>query len=77
MHLYVAGKQDTDADGALLHGNEPWRFCKSFGSLLCSTADIAHRIALDQAAFQTYTVKPRFTGPLGRKGKGPVNRGTW
>ena len=55
MHFYVAGKQDTDADGALLHGNEPWRFCKSLGSLLCSTADIAHRIALAQAAFQTYT----------------------
>ena len=54
-HFYVAGKQDTDADGALLHGNEPWRFCKSLGSLLCSTADIAHRIALAQAAFQTYT----------------------
>ena len=39
VHFYVAGKQDTDADGALLHGNEPWWFnCKSLGSLLCSTA---------------------------------------
>jgi hypothetical protein len=23
VHLYVAGKHDTDVDGALLHGNEP------------------------------------------------------
>lgn len=55
VHFYVAGKDEVDSDGAPLHGNEPWRFCKSLGSLLCSTADIMHRISLAWAAFQTYS----------------------
>ena len=55
VHFHVAGRGDTDANGNLLLGNESWRFCKSLGSLLCSTADISHRIALAQSAFQTYT----------------------
>lgn len=55
VHFYVAGKEDVDTDGVPLLGNEPWRFCKSLGSLLCSTADIAHRIALAWSAFQTYS----------------------
>ena len=55
VHFYVAGKDDVDADGVSLHGNEPWRFCKSLGSLLCSTADISHRIILAHSAFQTYS----------------------
>ncbi len=55
MHFYVAGKEEVDNDGVQLLGNEPWRFCKSLGSLLCSTADIARRIALAWSAFQTYS----------------------
>ena len=54
VHFYVAGKDDIDDDGLPLSGNAPWRFCKSLGSLLCSTADIQHRIILANAAFQTY-----------------------
>ena len=54
MHFYVAKKGETDSYGVQLLGNEPWRFCKSLGSLLCSTADIARRIALAQSAFKTY-----------------------
>ena len=54
VHFYVAGRDDVDQDGAALSGNEPWRFCKSLGSLLCSTADIQRRISLAHAAFQTY-----------------------
>ncbi len=55
VHFYVAGKDDVNTDGEPLLGNEPWRFCKSLGSLLCSTADITHRIILAQSAFQTYS----------------------
>ena len=54
VHFYVAKKGETDSYGVQLLGNEPWRFCKSLGSLLCSTADIARRIALAQSAFKTY-----------------------
>ena len=57
MHYHVSGKQDTDANGALLLGDESWWFCWSLGSLLCSSgsADIAHKIALAQVAFHTIT----------------------
>ena len=55
VHFYVAGKAEVDTDGVPLLGNEPWRFSKSLGSLLCSTADIARRIILAQSAFQTYS----------------------
>ena len=32
------------------------------------------RVSLDYYIEARYTVKPRFTGPLGGKEKGPVNR---
>ena len=69
VHFYVAGKDDVNDDGVALSGNEPWRFCKSLGSLLCSTADIGRRIILAHSAFQSYS-KLWFRGtkiPLKRK----------
>ena len=69
VHFHVAGKDAVDADGVSLCGNEPWRFCKSLGSLLCSTADISRRITLAHSAFQCYR-KLWFCGtkiPLKRK----------
>ena len=54
VHFYVAGTQDVDDNGVAIRGNEPWRFCKSLGSLLCSTADIDRRIILANSAFQTF-----------------------
>ena len=55
VHFYVAGKDDVNTDGVPLLGNEPWRFSKSLGFILCSTVDISHRITLAQSAFRTYS----------------------
>ena len=54
VRFYVAGSEETDDNGFAVRGNEPWRFCKSLGSLLCSTADIDRRIILASSAFQTF-----------------------
>jgi len=55
VHFFLAARGDVDSDGMTLVDNEPWRFSKSLGSLLCSTADIKHRIILANSAFQTYS----------------------
>ena len=55
VHFYLAIRGDVDSDGVPLVDNEPWRTSKSLGSLLCSTADIKHRIILANSAFQTYS----------------------
>ena len=54
VHFYLAGRDDMDELGMPLTDNEAWRTCKSLGSLLCSTADIKHRIILANAAFNTF-----------------------
>ena len=55
VHFYLAGKGQLDSDGAVLSEHEAWRTSKSLGSLLCSTADIGHRIILANVAFKTYS----------------------
>ena len=54
VHFYLADKGEFNSDGAPLCDNEAWRACKSLGSLLCSTADIEHRIILANSAFHTF-----------------------
>ena len=54
VHFYIAGKDDIDDNGQLIRGNEAWRFCKSLGSLICSTADIDRCIILANSAFQNF-----------------------
>ncbi|KAL5272935.1 hypothetical protein ACHWQZ_G000942 [Mnemiopsis leidyi] len=54
VHLFLASKDEIDHDGKPLKDNEPWRSSKSLGSLLCSVADIKHRIVLANSAFQIY-----------------------
>ena len=54
VHLFLASQGDVSSDGAPLVNNEPWRTSKSLGSLLCSLADIKHRIILANSAFQTF-----------------------
>ena len=54
VHLFLASKDELDHDGKPLKDNEPWRSSKSLGSLLCSVADIKHRIVLANSAFQIY-----------------------
>ena len=44
VRVYLAGKNKTDSFGVKISGNEPLRFTKLLGSLLCSTKDILHRI---------------------------------
>ena len=70
VHFYLAARGDVDSDGKALVDNEPWRFSKSLGSLLCSSADIKHRIVLANSAFQTYSkvwLQPGSKLPLERK----------
>ena len=55
VHFYLASKDDIDEEGLPLTDNEAWRTCKSLGSLLCSSADIKHRIILANAAFNTFS----------------------
>ena len=55
VHLFLASQGEVDSGGAPLKDNEPWRSSKSLGSLLCSRADIKHRINLANCAFQTYS----------------------
>ena len=54
VHLFLASKDDVDSEGKLLKDNELWRSSKSLESLLCSQADIKHRIVLANSAFQTF-----------------------
>ena len=54
VHVYIANKGDTDANGQLLSKNEQWRISKLLGSLLCSTKDILHRIQLGNIAFANF-----------------------
>ena len=54
VYFHLPGRGEVDDDGVALSGQEPWRFCKSLGSLLCSTADIERRINLANAAFSTF-----------------------
>ena len=55
VHLFLASQGEVDSGGAPLKDNEPWRSSKSLGSLLCSQADIKHRIILANSAFQTFS----------------------
>ena len=54
VKVYLAEKEDTDAYGVKVAGNEPWRSSKLLGSLLCSTKDIFHRIHLENIAFSNF-----------------------
>ena len=52
--VYLARKDEYNADGKSLHKNEPWRDSVTLGSILCSTKDIKHRITLANAAFANF-----------------------
>ena len=54
VKVYIAGKEETDSNGAKIAGNEPWRNSKLLGSMLCSTKDIFNRIYLANIAFSNF-----------------------
>ena len=54
VHFHLADKDDKDELGMPMTDNEAWRTCKSLGSLLCSIADIKHRIILANSAFSNF-----------------------
>ena len=53
-HIFLADKEDTDDNGDILSGNEPWRKSVILGSLLCSKADLERRTILGYVAFHKY-----------------------
>ena len=50
----LAHQKDTDSNGQPLVNNEPWRKCKSLGSLLCTEKDIQRRRILAESAFKKF-----------------------
>ena len=54
VHVFIADPNEKLDDGLKLHGHEPWRKTKLLGSLLCSSADILHRINLSNIAFKSF-----------------------
>ena len=53
-HVFLAEKGETDENGNILSGNEPWRKSTILGSNLCSKADLERRIILGYVAFHKY-----------------------
>jgi len=53
-HVYLASSGEQDMSGKPLAGSEEWRKSITFGSMLCSKADIQRRISLGYAAFNKY-----------------------